>query len=162
MWGGKGGIQMITDAAAFSRAHPTHTRSLCSCAFCAYATVSCLPGSFSSICSVSDLQTVLTFSKWHRLSVSLARTPKGWSVPPVRGRLGSPPPEWLSFWSTALYLFYVGLRIFAVMDPKFVLAHPDVLNSLTLRACQPSILHSPTPKGKICLFYIPVVGLRLN
>lgn len=82
-----------------------------------------------------------------------------------KGSAGSPPSEWLwvtlSFWSTALYLFYVGLRIFAVMDPKFVHAHPDVLNSLTLRACQPSILHSPTPKGKICLFTFPSRGCGL-
>lgn len=34
--------------------------------------------------NVSDLQTALTFRKWHRLSVSLARTPKEWSVPPIR------------------------------------------------------------------------------
>lgn len=57
-------------------------------------------------------------------------------------------------------------RIYGGLDlPWLILqpsAHTHVLNSgQDFGNCQPSILNSPTPNGKICL-HIPVVGVQLN
>lgn len=114
---------------------------------------------FLSHFSVSDSQTVLTFSKWHRLSISLARTPKEWSVRPVR--LAPFPFVWITqSWSISPHLFkYDSICLDWFFNPG---ARTRVLNSgRDFGNCQPSILNSPTPEGKICRCVL-VVGLRLN
>lgn len=70
---------------------------------CVYLWVSCLSGiSLSFQCQC--LADCANLSKWHRLSVSLARTPKEWSVPPIR--LAWLPYVWITlFWSITLSPF---------------------------------------------------------
>lgn len=73
--------------------------------------------------------------------------------------LAPPPSELLCLGQS----FYACLRRtqFAVIDSA-PLAHTRDLNSgQDFRNCQPSILNSPTPQGKICL-HILVMGVQLN
>lgn len=113
----------------------------------------CLPGtSFSFRCQC--LADCTNLSKWHRLSISLARTPKEWSVPPIR--LAWLPP----CFGQSVYPCLHRTQ-FAVIDSAPA-AHTRILNAgQDFGNSQPSILNSPAPDGKICLCIL-VMGVQLN
>lgn len=149
--GKEGRISMIIYAGAI-----LFTYTMCVCA-CVSELVVCLEFLFHF--SVGDLQTVLTFSKMAPAVQLPGKNSKRMECAANKVGLA---PLCLNY----SVLVNRSIPVYVGLNLPWLILHPGaqtrVLNSgQDFGNCQPSILNSPTPEGKIC-HHILVMGLQRN